>query len=358
MTAPWFGGCNGATELREVWVSAQGSASREYGAAWVDTSGNAERVSVGFRGHDVVQHPLHLERVLLIARHPGRQMVEVDLLDRRVVRYVHCTDNHEHGGHACFSADGAALFSAESDYELGQGRIVVRDANDYRVLDEYPSHGIGPHELALMPDGQTLVVANGGLLTHPDSGGDVQNLATMDSSLSFINSQNGELLDEYRVQETKASIRHIDVSDTGEVSVALQMQREAANHDSLAPLAAIYRPGSDLGVLEAPEALLLHCKDYMGSTRINAQTNIVGYTSPRGDIALFWDLRSGEFAGYHRFHDVCGIAVSLDGSAFILSNSTGQLRRLDAITLDQLPGAFEQDGFEWDNHMRAIKLLA
>ena len=46
--------------------------------------------------------------------------------------------------------------------------IGVRDAQDgYRQIGELPSDGIGPHEATLMPDGKTLVVANGGIRTHP-----------------------------------------------------------------------------------------------------------------------------------------------------------------------------------------------
>ena len=35
-------------------------------------------------------------------------------------------------------------------------------------IGELASFGVGPHEVVLMPDGATLVVANGGIRTHPD----------------------------------------------------------------------------------------------------------------------------------------------------------------------------------------------
>ena len=355
---PCFAACGDTASRREIWISAQGSTAEDFGAGWLEPDGRTQQLQVGFRGHDIIQHPRRRERALLIARRPGRQMIELDLVEHRVVRRIDCTENHEQGGHACFSADGHALFSAESDYELGEGRIVVRDAEDYRVLDEYPSHGIGPHEIALMPDGQTLAVANGGLRTHPDTGRAVLNLESMRSRLTFMNSRSGELLSEHRVAESKASIRHIDVNDRGEVSVALQMQREAADHDELAPLAGVYDEEHGLRIFDAPESLLWRCNDYMGSTRLNPKTRIAGYTSPRGDIALFWNLDTRELAGYHRFHDVCGIAVSLDQSEFILSNSAGQIRRLDALTLEPRARQLDLDGFEWDNHLRAIELPA
>lgn len=355
-TTPWLPHCGGTTRTREIWLSAEGSSAAEFGAAWVDASGRALSLPVGFRGHEVVQHPLRPERALVVARRPGRHMAEVDLVDQRVVRTIECAKAHEQGGHACFSADGKVVFSAESNYERGEGRIVVRDADDYRQLDEYASHGVGPHELVLLPDGKTLVVANGGLLTHPDSADEVLNLDTMRSRLSFVASTSGDLLDEYGVAESKASIRHLDVSAQGEITVAIQMQRDAVTHEELAPLAAVFDPEQGLQVLEAPETLLWQCADYMGSTRINAASGIAGYTSPRGNIALFWALETREFVGYHRFQDVCGIAVSLDESEFVLSNSSGQIRRLDAFTLAAVAEDLELPGFAWDNHLRAIEL--
>jgi hypothetical protein len=340
-----------------MWVSAQGGEAAEFGVAWIEPDGRAENMPVGFRGHDVRQHPLHPERVLLVARRPGRELVEVDLLERALRRRVACAENHEMGGHACFNRDGTALFTAESNYETGEGRIVVRDALDYRTLDEYPSHGVGPHEIALMPDGRTLAVANGGLRTHPNSADDVLNLDTMRSRLTFIDSRSGDLLEEHGVDEPKASIRHIDVNHLGEIAVALQMQREGSNHQNLAPLAAVYDAARGLRVLSGPETLLSQCNDYMGSVRINEKTRVAGYTSPRGNIALFWNLDTDELLQHHAFHDVCGITVSLDRHLFVLSNSAGQVRCLDAQSLRELTERrLEIPGFQWDNHLSAVEL--
>ena len=44
----------------------------------------------------------------------------------------------------------------------------------------------GPHEIRLLPQGDTLVVANGGIETHPDSGRSKLNLPTMRPNLAYI----------------------------------------------------------------------------------------------------------------------------------------------------------------------------
>ena len=40
--------------------------------------------------------------------------------------------------------------------------------------------------MLLMPDGETFVVANGGIETHPDYGRAELNLETMDPSVAFV----------------------------------------------------------------------------------------------------------------------------------------------------------------------------
>lgn len=350
-----LGSCRRRDPEAELLVSAQGSAAQDCGLGWTTLSGQARQLPVGFRGHDVSPHPLRPGRVVLVARHPGEDLVEVDLREGRVTQRTKSTADHVLGGHACFSRDGQRLFIAESRLERGTGRIVVRDALDYRVLTTFASHGLGPHELLLMPDGRTLAVANGGLLTHPSTGAQVLNLDTMASRLSFIDSESGELVEEHAVDEPKASIRHLCLSDHGELSVALQMQREAAGHERLAPLTAIHDRQRGLQVLRGPEPLLWRCKDYMGSTRINNRSRIAGFTSPRGDIALFFHLDSRELVGHYRFHDVCGLAVNGAEDLFVLSNSAGQVRCLDAFTLQERPELrLQLSSFAWDNHMRVM----
>ena len=357
LAAP-MGGAWLAQQRPQQWlISAQGRQPETYGAVWSNQRGHAQQSQVGIRGHDVVQHPLRPDSVLMVARRPGRQLVEIDLASGEVLQRVHCQAGLHLNGHACFSLDGRYLFTTESDIAAGHGRLIVRDGSDYRLLAQFDSHGIGPHELQFMPDGRTLAVANGGLLTHPDSGRTLLNPDTMRSSLSLIDSHNGELLNDFHVAEPKASIRHLDVSQQGDISVALQMQRSASHHQHLAPLAALLPAGGQqLKVLGEPETLLWHCNDYMGSTRINNLSRISGFTSPRGDIALFWHLDSGQLAGFHRLHDVCGLTVSLDQRQFILSSSSGHVRQLDAFTLQELPDSrMHLPGISWDNHLHAIQ---
>ena len=365
-TAGLLSACNKATDTsaaaQEFWVSAQGRDASQFGLGWVQSeagyaSQSAHTAVSGFRGHGAVQHPLRPDSVLMVSRQPGTECVEVNLLSGEVTARFACQPGRHLHGHACFSADGRQLFTTESDFVSGLGKIVVRDASTYQWLGEFDSHGIGPHELKMMPDGKTLVVANGGLRTHPDSGRKILNLDTMRSSLSYLRASDGALLDEQTLTETKASIRHLDIAADGTVAVATQVQRAAMADNHIVAPGAVHYPGKTLQPLPAPVPLLSQFNDYMGSVAVHNGERIAGFSSPRGNLVAFWHLDRHELLGYHAFHDVCGLTVSHDQRYFVLSNSAGQLRRINARTLQEQPDLRLQiSAMHWDNHMISLTL--
>ena len=288
----------------------------------------------------------------MYARRPGSIGIEVDLKTGHIDQRFQCPPDHHLFGHGCFSADGKTLFTSEANYRTGEGKIGIRDSLTYQRLGEYDSHGIGPHEIKLMPDGKTLVIANGGLQTHPETSRKTLNLDTMQSSLTYLDLENGQKVGEFHVPEAKASIRHLDVAEDGTVAIATQVQREAMDHNDLVPLAAVHKPGSTIELLEDPAVLIHQMKDYMGSVAINNKTRIAGFTSPRGNVAAFWNMDDRQFVAYHALHDVCGLAVSQDQKHFVISNSNGELRFLDAATLKENKNKrLRYPSMHWDNHL-------
>lgn len=340
---------------QELIASAAGARQERYGLAWLAGSAKAQTVATsltGFRGHEVILHPQRKHNLLFIARRPGTEIWEVDTRSQSVVARLNCAPGHHLNGHACFSDDGEYLYTVESNIAKGEGRIVVRDGDTYQVVEVLPSYGVGPHQAKIIPGSHILVVANGGILTHPLSGRKKLNLSSMRSSLTYLDLRNGQLIDEFTVPESKASIRHLDVAPDGTVAFATQLQREAVEHTEVVALGGYHKPGQALQLFMQPKQVIAQLDDYMGSVSINRASRIVGFTSPRGNLAVFWHIDSGDFQHYHRFHDVCGIACSGDDQQFVLSNSAGQLRRLDAFTLQEHRDLrAEYPATAWDNHL-------
>lgn len=340
----------------EVIVSAQGIDEAHYAI----TGSSAEGVvsmPTGFRGHGLAVHPLREGVVVMVARRPGTTLVRVDLSTGEELARAEAIEGTHLFGHAVFSADGTRLYVTEGDIALGQGLIGVRDGETLELIEHHSSYGIGPHELALLPDGDTLVVANGGIWTRPDTGRDKLNLDTMDPTLSYIERHTGELLEEVRLEESKSSIRHLAVSADGTVAVGVQLQREVASTTEPVPLGALHRRGEPIQLLDADGLVWRAFDDYVGSVAISDAHDWVALTSPHGNVAGFWRLSTGEAIGQYEMSDVCGAVATQDGAFLALSNSMGELRFIDAATLAEDPSRrIHRPELNWDNHMKVVVL--
>ncbi len=342
-----------AHSQHELWLSASGKDGDHFGLAIWDVENRRIRsLPSGVRGHGMAQHPRTPERIVMFSRHPGELALLVNLRTGTIERRFECSDGRRFSGHGCFSADGRYLYAAESDIESGTGIISVRDTTSFRVSKQFLTHGIGVHEIKLMPDGATLVAANGGIMTRPQSGEKKLNLDSMQSSLVYLDAASGTFREQVFVAEPKASLRHVDVARDGSVAIAMQVQREAMSRDDTVALAAIHKRGQKVRLLNAPVEVIAKMNDYIGSVTINQRSRIAGFTSPRGNLAAFWHVDTEQFMGYHAMHDVCGVTTSLDQRHFVLSNSFGELRQLDAYTLkENIAARIKLTGVHWDNHL-------
>jgi len=282
---------------------------------------------------------------VVFARRPGRFAVVFDHEAGTVVRRIDAAANRHFYGHGTFSADGRFLITSENAFATGEGRLCVRDASDgFRHVGELPSHGVGPHDVRLMPDGKTLVVANGGIRTHPDFARRKLNLADMAPSLSFLDTATGRLADDVALPARlhQLSIRHLDVSADGRVGVAMQYQGPA---DQEVPLVALC-DGAGLHPFEASTALSRTLRHYTGSMAFDGSGRHLAVSGPRGDLVTIWDSRDGRLAARLDVPDGCGVAT--DGNGFVLTSGQGRvLRWSPADGLVPLRAA----AGGWDNHL-------
>lgn len=348
-------GCDVESSARERWISAHGDDEDTYGLVVAEPGGVATTVKSGFRGHAVAPHPGDPHRVVMFARRPGQHGILVDIEHRRIVQRFECASNRQLAGHGCFNADGTLLLTVESDTETAEGTIAIRDADTLELVRELDTHGIGPHEIALMPDERTIVVANGGLLTRPETGQETLNLETMHSTLTYLDLESGAVVAEERVPEDKASIRHLAVAEDGTVVVAMQVQREALDHTEPRPLVAVHPPGRGLQVLEDGLEFGTAMQDYAASVAVDDHSRVAAVTSPRGNLVAFWNIDTGRLVGHLGVDDVSGVTVSRDRRLFVLSGSGGQVRLVDADPLVEVREARERfSDIRWDNHMIAV----
>ena len=318
-----------------------------YGAAHAP-----HHISIPLRGHSLAMHPLKPHHALLSVRRPGTECYELDLREHRISQRFSAAAQHNFCGHGCFSQDGKRLFSTEMDNAVGIGKITVRDSQTYRILNSFNSGGIDPHEFYLLSDNKTLVVANGGILTHPNSGRKALNLDTMHSNLAFLNAETGELQHTLTTAWQQASIRHLALGRDDSIALAMQYQRQAVTHEDLIPLAGfVDKNHTEIRFAQEPEALLAQMNDYAGSVVLHEASNVAAFSSPRGNMVGFWQT-DGSYAGHHRMQDVCGLGLNTEQTYFILSNSQGEVRYIRTDNLqEQVELRQHYENTKWDNHL-------
>lgn len=309
------------------------------------TASGAEtfRIPIPDRGHAAAANPVRAEAVAF-ARRPGTFAVVIDCIEgREVARLVSPEDRHFYG-HGAFSADGRLLFTTENAISEGQGRLGIWDAADgYRRIGEVPTGGVGPHEVLRMPDGRRLAVANGGILTEPQSGRAQLNPTDLHPSLAYIDIATGEMLAQILPPEAMRlnSIRHIATAADGTLAAALQW--EGAPLD-FPPLLAVHRPGSDaLEYHAAPPDLQRRTRNYAGSVAVSADGRLAAITAPRGSLMLVFDLSDGREVRMVEAADICGVAAA--GGDFACTTGTG------AFLAPGGSGAQAIAGLAFDNHL-------
>ncbi len=305
------------------------------------------------RGHGFAVSP-DSRLAVHFARRPGEFALALDPKTGVVTHWFAPPHDRRFQGHGVFSSDGRLLYATENDFAVGRGAVGIYDARSgFRRLGELSSHGIGPHDIRLLPDGRTLAVANGGIHTHPDYPRAKLNLPTMEPSLCFIDSRTGELQQRLVLADDLRflSIRHLAVGEGGHVAVAMQYEGPAGDR---VPLVALCRPAEPLLLLEAPAPVLAAMKHYCGDVCFDRAGRRFAVSAPRGNLVTLWDGMEGTFLHSVRLRDGCGLAPGTRDGEFLASSGEGEVFTLDRHTRRALPTGFPQP-CHWDNHLAVAR---
>jgi hypothetical protein len=339
---------------RVQYLSARAGQAGAYFVSGFDASGQlCFDLPLPGRGHGLTVSP-GLDQAVLVARRPGNFLVVLDLAEGRVARQLEGGADRHFYGHGVFSADGRWLYTPENDYDAGRGVIGVRDVQQgYRRVAELPAHGIGPHDVKLLSDGHTLVVANGGILTHPDTPRAKLNLDSMQPSLTYLDVRNGELLEQQRLAEElhQNSIRHLAVTADDRVCFVMQYQGPRGDRP---PLVGLHRRGGEVQLCQAPAQLQAKMRNYCGSVAADSSGQCFAVSSPRGNLVTFWSAEDGRLLGHEEVADGCGIASGGDAGEFLLSSGQGEVWRYSLRDGAAVPLELSLPGARWDNHMAGL----
>jgi uncharacterized protein len=287
------------------------------------------------RGHAAAAHPTRAEAVAF-ARRPGTFALVLDCAIGRIINRLTPPEGQQFNGHGVFSADGSLLLTSEVIAETSAGRIGLWDTRSYTRLTDWPSHGLGPHEIKLLPNG-TLAVANGGIQTDPVDRTKL-NIPTMYPNLTLL-SPDGALLDQIDLPDLRQnSIRHLALWGD---AIAFAMQWEGDPSEPV-PQLGLWTPGTAPVLCEPEPQDAFAMQGYAGSVAATADRVLV--TSPKGGVAMIFTA-DGTHTATHRRADLCGAAAL--GTGFLLTDGLGALLTANDHALTPL----RSGKTAWDNHL-------
>lgn len=286
-------------------------------------------IPMAFFGHGICPDPVHPERLAVFEKR-GRGACEVDLKAGTVTRAIATDPRRQFYGHGAYAPDGSLLYCTETVVEGEyEGVIVVRDGDTHELLGEFPSYGSSPHDCQLIDDGATMVITNGG---GPLNG--------VPPSVTYVDVTTEKLLDKLEFDTPTINAGHLDISARGRLAV-VSAQREGLPDRHPGGITLRLANG-EFRTLTEPADIVSRLLGETLSVCIHEPTNVVGATTPAGNLLTFWDLENGELVRFFQLQNPRGIELTRDGGHFVVSFGMGNppeaLCLIDATTLTGVAG--------------------
>ncbi|MFD2642226.1 DUF1513 domain-containing protein [Pseudomonas japonica] len=304
---------------------------------------------VAQRCHDIINHP-QLPIALFVARRPGTESYLIDLRDGRLLQTLVSQPNRHFYGHAVIHQSGDWLYATENDTtDPGRGVLGVYRFEGERLVHsgELSTHGIGPHQVSWLPDGETLVVANGGIRTEAESRVEM-NLDAMQPSLVLMR-RDGSLISKETLGQQMNSVRHLAIASDGTVIACQQFMGDA--HET-AELLAIKRPGQPFEAFPVPEHQLHSMAQYTASVAVHSELRLVAMTAPRANRLFIWNLDDASVRLDAPMPDCAGVGAVADG--FVVTSGQGRCRLYDCRQNELIGQPLQLPSGLWDNHLHLV----
>jgi hypothetical protein len=302
------------------------------------------RLPLPARGHAGAAHPNRAEAIIF-ARRPGTFALVLNCANGALVNQLAPPPGRQFNGHGIYTPNGDFLLTSEQDSETSAGLIGIWDAQkNYARIGDFSTQGLGPHDIRLLDQGRTIVVANGGIATDAADRRKL-NIPTMRPNLAYL-TLGGEPLEimELEPDLRQSSIRHLAITGDGLVGFAMQWE---GPENAATPLLGLHRKGQSPTLCEAPLTDELLMKGYAGSIAFSGSETEVAITSPKGGrIHRF--SRGGAFLGAIVQKDVCGLAPGKSG--YFSSDGFGGL----IVATERGPTKIAEHPCAWDNHILAL----
>ncbi len=331
---------------RELFINGHHDQKGNYFVSTMTANGEEQlRLPLHDMPHGFAIDPVNSNRVVTFPGLTGTKMMVMDINQGKQIAETSIRKNRHFNGHGTFSPDGQLLFATENIIDTSEGVIGIYDGNTFEFIREISAHGLGPHGMRILPDGKTLVVASGGLRTHPKTGKFYTNLNDMRSAVLFIEVKTGNLIARREIPVDKLSIRNIYFAPDNQLLVTCQYY----GRREMPKVVGLIQGLGEIEMLEIDDDNLWRMNNYTGGTVVVG--NIAAVSCPRGNHLTFWDLKQKRFINSVKIKDVSGIQPYGNGQSFLASAETGKLYQIDSQSLKVTRLKNTWQNAKWTNHM-------
>ncbi len=196
---------------------------RNLGRGWKGPVTLVTRISADGKSVDralmpITGHQIAVRKDAGLAVFGGMNDLHLLSFDPRSLDLVRAAAPHRDGfifgGHAMFLPGGGTIVTSErvaagpwrGSARKHHGCYVIRDARTLRPMERFSTHGISPHEMALLDDGRHLAIANYGTINPGDYRGKAD---IRGGSLTVVELATGRLIDATPASRAEFEVRHV-----------------------------------------------------------------------------------------------------------------------------------------------------
>lgn len=274
--------------------------------------GNFKRnMDIGFLAHGVIKNPFAEERVIVFEK-KGPGSAEIDLKANEIATRIQPAKGCEFYGHGAYSKDGRLLYATEYEKSSYEGKMTVRDAQDFSVIDEFPTYGEWPHDCQFIDEGKVVAITNGG--GNIDGGAE--------PCVTFVDVQKGELVEKITFDNPLINAGHLMLSSNLDLAVTHAMREGLDNRNALGAFSL--RPkGEKFKTMSTPAAVAGAMKGETLSLCMHEESKIVAATNPFGTpdgLLTFWNYETGELVNsIDTIQQPRGVGLTLDGKYWVVT---------------------------------------
>lgn len=283
--------------------------------------------------HGVAQHPNQSHLALVFGQATQKSLL-IDTREGRILKVFSSSKGRNFYGHGQYTPDGRRFYATEYEREGNSGAIVIRDAEDFRELGVFPSHGLNPHEIYLTPDYKTAVIANQGRAATPDS-------QPLDASLTYVDVASGKLLHKIETQHHSTQFGHLAVDRDGSVVIGADHKLEMVKGTGGAkskyrhlPTPLIFGGIGKATIERFPLAQEIKARTLNSlSLAISEPARSVAISYTEGHSVHVWSLKNHSLRGILPIRLPLGVAAIDGGKYFAINTVESELHIVDAESL-------------------------